>query len=159
MLRLTRLLPAFLLLSACMAAATDVSTIEPRQQHALAAQLITLTSPAGHSVEVTAEIARTEQTRRMGLMGRTELPNGHGMLFEFPQEQELQFWMKDTLIPLDILFFDTFGRFVSGTTMEPCNGDTCPIYPSEGPARYALEIAAGKAAEKGVGTGWTLTLP
>jgi uncharacterized membrane protein (UPF0127 family) len=146
-----------------MAAATDAPQPAAQQaprQHPLAAQLITLHSPDGKKVEVQAEIASTEQTRRVGLMGRTELPEGHGMLFEFPEEEGLTFWMKDTLIPLDILFFDALGRFVSGTTMEPCpEGERCPIYPSDGPALYALEIGAGQAAKTGVGTGWTLRRP
>lgn len=162
MLRLPRLLPALILLSACMAATSDApkpAAEATPKQHALAAQLITLTSPEGDKVEVKAEIANTEQTRRIGLMGRTELPEGHGMLFKFPEEEGLQFWMKNTLIPLDILFFNAIGQFVSSATMHPCKSDDCPIYPSEGPALYALEIAAGQAAKTGVGTGWTLKLP
>jgi hypothetical protein len=53
------------------------------------------------------------------------------------------FWMKNTLIPLDIAFFSVDGSFVDRLTMEPCNADSCPLYSASGLYRYALEAPAG----------------
>ena len=72
----------------------------------------------------------------------------HGMLFVFPQAQPLTFWMKDTLIPLDMLFFDEAHRLVTiRTDVPPCKADPCPTYASTAPARYVLELNAGTAAK------------
>jgi uncharacterized membrane protein (UPF0127 family) len=78
------------------------------------------------------------------------------MLFVFEQPQPLEFWMKDTLIPLDILFFDASGAYVSGATMNPCQADPCTIYPSAAAAQLALEIPSGTIAAQQIGPGWTL---
>jgi hypothetical protein len=80
------------------------------------------------------------------------------MLFVFEEEKPLAFWMKNTLIPLDVLYFNTEGWFVSVDTMPPCTKDPCPQYPSAGPARYALEMNAGWAEAHDVGTGWKIEL-
>lgn len=79
------------------------------------------------------------------------------MLFLFPHEQVLSFWMKNTLIPLDIFYFDARGQIVSATTMEPCKADPCPSYSSEGAAQFALEVAAGFLDTNG--EEWKLILP
>ena len=78
------------------------------------------------------------------------------MLFIFSAPQQLSFWMKNTLIPLDILYFDSEGNFVSSSTMEPCTKDPCATYPSAGPAQYALEVNAGFAVENGINEAWSL---
>jgi uncharacterized membrane protein (UPF0127 family) len=78
-----------------------------------------------------------------GLMGVTGLGNLDGMLFVYPSDTESSFWMKDTLIPLDIAFFDVDGGLVDLLHMEPCLQDPCPTYSAAGPYRYALETAAG----------------
>ena len=80
------------------------------------------------------------------------------MIFVFEQPQVLGFWMKNTLIPLDILFFDEGGQFVSRTTMDPCTSDTCPSYYSEAPSMYAIEVNRGEQKTASVGRGWTIDI-
>ncbi|TSC80703.1 MAG: hypothetical protein G01um101425_357 [Candidatus Peregrinibacteria bacterium Gr01-1014_25] len=114
----------------------------------------------GETVEIGIEIARTPRERERGLMERAALPEDHGMLFVFSEGASIQqFWMKNTLIPLDILFFTADGSLVSTTTMTPCKADPCPLYPSRAPAAYALEVPAGFVARHGIDRGWRLTIP
>ncbi|HEX5756183.1 MAG TPA: DUF192 domain-containing protein [Arenimonas sp.] len=93
------------------------------------------------------EIADDFESRARGLMFRDQLRPDHGMLFVYEREQPLAFWMKNTRIPLDILFFDQERRLVSILKrVPPCSlGDRCPSYPSRKPAMYALELNAGQA--------------
>jgi uncharacterized membrane protein (UPF0127 family) len=98
----------------------------------------------GHRYNV--EIADTEQQREQGLMFRDSLAPGSGMLFVHDAEQPLSYWMKNTRIPLDILYFDQQRHLVSVVTALPCSlGNACPPFSSEGPARYVLELNAGEA--------------
>lgn len=101
------------------------------------------------------EIADTPEARERGMMDRTSFGNMQGMLFSFDQEQVLSFWMKNTLIPMDILFFNK-GVFVSGTSMVPCKKDPCLIYTSVEPATSAVEVPAGFLQEHPVTKGWIL---
>ena len=117
---------------------------------------VTLSKEGETPMTVRVEIADDPAERAQGLMHRTDLPEGHGMLFVFDAAIPLSFWMKNTLIPLDIVYFDDAGRFVSTTTMVPCEADPCATYPSAGPARYALEVPAGFTAQHGVGQGWSM---
>lgn len=95
----------------------------------------------------TVELARTDAELARGLMFRDELAKGHGMLFLWDHEAPRAFWMKNTRIPLDILYFDAERKLVSvAANTPPCSlGDRCPSYPSEGPAQYVLELNAGEA--------------
>lgn len=120
---------------------------------------ITLTSPGGQSVKLDVEVADEVGEWERGLMGRRHLREGGGMLFVFPSEAPRDFWMKNTLIPLTILYFDGSGKFVSRTTMTPCERDPCPTYPSHAPAQYALEVNQGERGIEEVGAGWVLTDP
>lgn len=112
--------------------------------------------PGGRTLQL--EVADTAAERELGLMGRTDLDDHSGMLFVFDEPQVSRFWMKNTLIPLDILFLDATGRVVDLQTMDLCVADPCPIYSSSLPSLYALEIPAGKAREWGVTIGDVLTL-
>jgi len=103
----------------------------------------------GESVEVEAEVADDTNEMTRGLMGRTALAEDSGMLFVYPEERELSFWMKDTLIPLSIAFMDAEGRIVDIQDMKALD-DTPPHYESAEPARYALEVNKGFFDERGV---------
>lgn len=106
----------------------------------------------GRRIEV--EVAADDASRMRGLMDRTSMPAEHGMLFVFPDEAMRSFWMKDTLIPLDMLFFDGQRRLVTLLRdVPPCKADPCQAYPSTAPAHYVLELNAGAASKLGVHEG------
>ena len=91
----------------------------------------------------TVAVADTSDEQARGLMGVEDVSPLDGMLFVFEGERLRSFWMKDTLIPLDVAFFDKDGFLVSQTTMAVCPDEDCPSYSSQEPARYALETPAG----------------
>jgi uncharacterized membrane protein (UPF0127 family) len=102
----------------------------------------------------TVEIATTPAEQAHGLMQRTSMPADHGMLFVFRHDEPRTFWMKNTLIPLDMLFFDADHRLVAvQADAQPCKTDPCVLYPSSVPARYVLELNAGAAAKLGARKG------
>lgn len=92
---------------------------------------------------MTVAVADTPAKRSQGLMGVTDLGGLDGMLFVFEADSDVGFWMKDTLILLDIAFFDADGVFVDRLTMEPCTADPCPVYRPRGSYRYAVETPPG----------------
>jgi uncharacterized membrane protein (UPF0127 family) len=105
------------------------------------------------------ELAETREKQALGLMFRDEMAEDHGMLFLFPAESMRSFWMKNTRIPLDILYFDEDLKLVSmSENTPPCRTRNCPAYPSTGPAKYVLELNAGKAAELGLKAGDVMEL-
>lgn len=101
------------------------------------------------------EVADEAAERERGLMFREHLDPDVGMLFVHAREEPLAYWMKNTRIPLDILYFDAGRRFVSMQAgVPPCSaGDACPSYPSAGPALYVLELNAGRGAALGLSPG------
>ncbi len=112
--------------------------------------------------QFTVEIADDDAARARGLMFRERMDNDHGMLFIFESSEPQAFWMRNTLIPLDIMYFDGDKRFVSAHYRVPTckhGGDRCPNYPSEGDARYVLELNAGVGAALALQPGDPLTLP
>ena len=104
------------------------------------------------------EVADTADERRTGLMGRESLSPYDGMAFLWTDPVQSSFWMKDTLIPLSVAFWDQEGRIVSIIDMEPCTEDPCPTY---GPGTLfvgAVEVAKGDLARHGVAVGDTVDL-
>ena len=100
---------------------------------------------------IAVEIADDHDERARGLMHRDRLDEGTGMLFLHSEQERQAYWMKNTKIPLDILYFDEQRRLVSVSHAPPCSlGDRCPPHPSDGPALYVLEINGGEAAALGV---------
>ena len=87
-------------------------------------------------------------------MYRPSLPENRGMLFIFGADRYPSFWMKNTLIPLDLIFLDSAGSVVDViANVPPCAGDPCPTYSPKYPARAVLELAAGAAAGHGIEAG------
>ena len=100
------------------------------------------------------EIADDDAERARGLMFRDEMAADHGMIFVHDSEEPLAYWMKNTRIPLDIIYFDHDRKLVSVAHAPPCSlDDRCPPFPSEGPALYVLELNAGAAEALGVKAG------
>ncbi|MBB4655276.1 hypothetical protein GGR73_001826 [Xanthomonas sp. F14] len=106
------------------------------------------------------ELAQNDADRAKGLMFRDAMADDHGMLFVHDRQEPLAYWMKNTKIALDILYFDNERRLVSQQRdVPPCSaGDACPPYPSKRPARYVLELNAGQAARLNLQDGASLTL-
>ena len=130
---------ALLLLCACARGVPASSTTD-----------VTFQTSRGRLV-IHAEIARTEAERERGLMGRTSLASDAGMIFLWQDVAARDFYMKDTLIPLDLISIRT-GRVVGVATMVPCRTPTCPI--TKTPATDAvLEVAAGTAERAGITAG------
>ncbi len=116
---------------------------------------VMLNPPNGEETILTVELADTPDEQRRGLQNRPMVE--HGMLFLYDEDQPLSFWMKDTLVPLDIAFFQKDGTFVRSYSMTPCEADPCPFYPSIEPVSMALELPAGGLGSS-IGTGWTLQI-
>jgi uncharacterized membrane protein (UPF0127 family) len=97
------------------------------------------------------ELAVNDAERAQGLMYRKELPEGRGMLFDFQREQEVAFWMKNTLIPLDMIFIRADGRILRiAENTTPLSEQTIP---SGGPVRGVLEVIGGTARRLGIAPG------
>lgn len=107
------------------------------------------------------ELALDHPSRERGLMFRDKMSKNHGMLFVFTVDSPQSFWMRNTHIPLDIMYFDGNRGFVSASyRTPPCSGGTqCPSYPSEGHARYVLELNAGVGAALQLQRGDLIELP
>ena len=126
--------------------------------------LVAACAPPGPGVilrnqRFSVEVADDPGERTLGLMFREEMPADHGMLFIFEQEVPRAFWMKNTRIPLDILYFNRRLALVSlHRHVPPCRADPCPNYPSEKAAKYVLELNAGIAQRLKVAPGDSLIL-
>ena len=91
-------------------------------------------------------VARTPPQRAQGLMSVTDLGDLDGMLFVFEGTSGGGFWMKDTLLPLEVAFFSAGGILVDVLAMVPCEEDPCPVYTPSGSYRFALEALPGPLA-------------
>jgi uncharacterized membrane protein (UPF0127 family) len=125
---------------------------------------IAMPSPATTTVHtpkavLRLEVARTEQQREHGLMDRRTLPEHTGMIFVFDEDQPVQFWMKDTLVPLDMVFIAANGTVRSveaNVPAVPVNASDDKIPRRNGSAKYVIELPAGEAAKDGIRAGTRL---
>jgi len=106
---------------------------------------------SGGPVTVVVEVAATDASRAQGLMYRRELADGRGMIFVFPTEEEHSFWMKNTMIPLDLVFVGGDGRIVGIQENAPPLSLT-PITVGR-PSKWVLEVPGGFAGRRGVAVG------
>ena len=139
-------------------AVADNTTVQPDVPPAFETSDITLL-PGGARppVTFTVKLAKSEAQRRYGLMFTPDLPDRHGMLFIFETDAVRRFWMKNTQIPLDLLFFDSAGHLVS--LIRSAEPFSLTPRTSTGPARHVLEINGGAAAKIGVQPDARLLLP
>jgi uncharacterized membrane protein (UPF0127 family) len=107
-------------------------------------------------VPFSVEVARTDAERTRGLMHRAHLGEHEGMLFVFDRDQHLEFWMKDTTLPLSIAFLSSDGRILEIDDLQPLS---LQVVRSELSCRYALEVAQGAFAQAGVSVGDSIALP
>ncbi len=106
-----------------------------------------------HFVKVNVEIADTDEEQRTGLMNRESLGEYEGMLFIFEDSRERTFWMKNTLIPLDIIFISEDFEIINIERAEPCEKDPCTLYKSNGNAMYVLEVNEGFSEKSNINVG------
>ena len=106
--------------------------------------------------ELSVEVAQTETEREHGLMGRTSLGPTEGMLFVFDRDEHLEFWMKNTPLPLSIAFLSSEGRILEIRDMEPFDEKTIR---SRFSARYALEMSKGAFSRLGISVGDSVAFP
>jgi len=118
--------------------------------HALKTTVLSITRADSSQVEISVEIARTDDEKSLGLMHRKELPDGKGMIFVYDRDQQMSFWMKNTLIPLSIAFIAADGRIVEIRDMQP--HDLNAVRSSRS-VRYALETPQGWFDRVGVQAG------
>jgi uncharacterized membrane protein (UPF0127 family) len=111
--------------------------------------------PDGAVIQV--ELATDDATRMQGLMYRDRLAEDRGMLFFFLKSDNYPFWMKNTLIPLDMVWIDDQRRIAHvSSNVPPCKADPCPSYDPKATAKYVLELAAGVAAKHHLADGQTV---
>lgn len=143
---------AFPMLTACIdvpSGATDKNDL---------ASMKTTTIDIPGKATYTTYIADDFDLQRVGLMNTTEaeLPTDRGMIFVFDADKQQSFWMRNTIIPLDIAYIRSDGTIVKTYTMEALNEMG---YPSIEPARFVLEVRAGQFAEHGIVAGDLVTIP
>jgi hypothetical protein len=126
----------------------------------LVAALSTVTIHAPRA-DLTLEVARTEAQREYGLMNRTQVPSHTGMIFVFDADAPIQFWMKNTLVPLDMIFIGSDGTvrriYANVAVASPATPDEA-IPREGGDAKYVIELRAGEAAQDGIVAGLRLDL-
>ena len=110
---------------------------------------LTITSSTGVH-RFTVEVARTREQQNQGMMFRTSVAPDQGMIFPFDPPREAAFWMRNTLIPLDMIFIRADGTIARISTAVPHSEE---LMPSGEPVAAVLEIAGGRAAELGIGKG------
>lgn len=146
----TPVLAICLMLCACSPSKRSTPEADPAQPRAAAPQM-TIETAGGRALTVTVEVARTDAEHQRGLMFRQSLEPDHGMLFVFDETAPHAFWMKNTLIPLDMIFIDGADE-VTGI-VESAEPQTSTPRIAGGPSRYVLEVAGGWCAAHGVSVG------
>ncbi|MFN7133069.1 MAG: DUF192 domain-containing protein [Myxococcales bacterium] len=158
------LVPLCLTLLACTNDAASKPREAPREQKPSASEVpmfpqrgkVTLRTRTGKELVLDVEIVSNDEDRARGMMFRKSLPAMAGMIFVFPEEEVHSFWMKNTLIPLDMIFADRDGRIVG--VVENAQPQTLNPRMVDGKSKFVLEVNGGFAARHGIAAGDTLEL-
>ncbi len=123
-------------------------------QRGLKVEKLSVSTPSGvRSFNV--EVADTPRSREIGMMWRTEVPRGTGMLFDFKTPEQATFWMENTLVSLDLIFIRADGRIANiAANAQPLSR---ALIPSDGPVLAVLEIGAGESRRLGLAAGQRVT--
>ena len=124
-------------------AAPQVGAAEQGPTSAAGADIATAQIKAGRKT-FTAELAVTRAQQRVGLMHRASLPPRRGLLMVLGQPRVISIWMKNVLIPLDVVWLDADGGIVDVRTLPICAAPPCPSFHPGKPASYVLEVNAGE---------------
>lgn len=108
--------------------------------------------------QIELEVAKTPQQQQLGLMFRPFLPPNRGMLFPFQPASLVTFWMKNVLIPLDMIFVADGTVVQIYHSLPPCYREPCPLYHSDTPVDYVIELAGGRAQQLNIRRGDKLTI-
>ncbi len=147
---------AVILLWGCVNSKSSLSQSETIQNQAQTLPIEAI-AKIGETV-IQLEVAKTPEEQAMGLMFRTHLAKDHGMIFLFSPPRITRFWMKNTLIPLDMIFLrDGVIQSIS-SQVPPCKRDPCPSYGPFVEIDQVLELASGRAAELGLKRGDRLNI-
>lgn len=134
-----------------VAAALGLSTACALGAGSAAAPKVAIETATAKSYEVRVEVANDDRTRARGLMDREKLDENAGMLFLFPDSEDHNFWMKNTLIPLDMIFIGDDGRVV-GIVAE-ARPRTLELRSVGEKSRYVLEVNGGYCLKRGIRKG------
>ena len=135
--------------------APDVPPLHPAIDD-LDETVVVIVTPEGDEVRVDAKVAAGREERQRGLMEVEALPDGTGMLFVFDDDRTGGFWMRDTLVPLDIAYIAADGTIGTILAMDPCTADDprdCEVYAPQLAYRTALEVPQGWFDRAGVAEG------
>jgi uncharacterized membrane protein (UPF0127 family) len=142
--------PTGIVTAAVLALLVAVGALLPSSVRAAETETLEIATKSGVHV-FSVEVMKTDAERERGLMFRKELPDGHGMLFDFSPEQNVSMWMKNTLIPLDMIFVRADGHILR--IAENTQVKSEKIIPSGGPVRGVIEVIAGTAKKYGIAPG------
>ena len=116
--------------------------------------IVQITTNSGEIVDIDAEVVKTRADIEKGLMFREHMDEDRGMLFIFGDVKKRYFWMKNTLIPLDMIFISEEQEIASiQKNAVPCKADPYTVYPSNESAKYVLEVNSGITSELGISVG------
>jgi uncharacterized membrane protein (UPF0127 family) len=118
----------------------------------------TATAADGTVCELCLWVAATGDQRARGLMYVTDLGGPDGMLFRYDSPHSSAFWMKNTVMPLSIAFFDQGGAYLDAFDMAPCSADPCPLYPTPENFVNAIEVPQGTLDELAIAPGSVLAV-
>jgi len=139
-------------------ASAPVTTVPPVVPVGFERVAATAVTAEGTVCELCLWLADNNDSRALGLMHATSLGDADGMLFQYGGPTSGAFWMKNTVMPLSIAFYDETGAYLDSFDMEPCTADPCPSYPTPDDFVHAIETTQGDLSEFGLTPGSLLTV-